>query len=167
MSATLRQIITKRRQWYAAIDNDLGVPDYGINRRPIPPAPVFVPAPPPPEPPKYRWKNRTAWNPRKAFGDYVMKVGALVAQHHGLAWRTVLSKKREHRICEARHMAIAIASTITARSQPYLGNEFGVDASVCHYAIEKVKRRSLTEFMYGSELAALECSIVRKLEKRC
>ncbi len=64
-----------------------------------------------------------------------------VADHFGLTVNVLKSRRRRRAYCEARHIAIWLASKLTRRSLPVIGAAFDRDHTTVMYALTAVERR--------------------------
>jgi hypothetical protein len=157
--SALRQFVDEhraRRLRFAAA----AVPDHGINLRREPAGVVLrlppKPAEPPPEPPK-RPKLRVG------TGYLVDRVSALVAQHYGCTWAQFTSATRRAAIVWPRQVGVYIAKRVTNRSMSYIARRYCRDHTTIMYSVAKVEARCRDDFAFGSQMAALECSIRRQV----
>lgn len=98
---------------------------------------------------------------RKAFS--IRQIINDVADHHGMLSVQLTGPERFAILIKPRFMAMYLCKAILNLSTPAIGRHFGGrDHSTAINALNKARSRALSDFQFGSELAAIECAIRRR-----
>lgn len=92
----------------------------------------------------------------------VKTIQRTVAARYDVRVLEMTSANREWRNARPRQIAMYLAKKITGQSLPWVGRQFGGrDHTTVLHAVRKVGRRASEDFVYGTELAVMEC-LIRK-----
>lgn len=158
------------------------VPDEGIDfKRPtpnvilrsvVPPQPTIMHVPPtvmipiqrahvpPPEPQKVA-KVRRPSAFRKTF--MIRQIIKHLAERYDVMPQQITSQDRHAIFVTPRFIAMYLAKTVVGQSLALIGRQFSDrDHTTVLNALKKTRANALSDFQFGSELAALECAIRRR-----
>ena len=89
----------------------------------------------------------------------ITDIKKLVCADYGVTMLDLLSKRRDRRAVEPRHVAMWLARHCTLHTLPAIGREFGRDHTTVMNAIERIDARFAADSLFSFRVSRLQWAV--------